>query len=162
MDLTIITPTPTPTPTSRHAHITANEANDNVFERHIHNTNTACCSIPPVQSDYTPQGSFKSYAGFSRVYVTGPEDSDTKIQGADIVASALKATVYMPHFFEPKGPYPIEKFPPQNEQDKHDLQEFFGGTASPAIAIQKLTDFGTALRNNGAKNVAAYGFCWGI
>ncbi|KAG6891405.1 hypothetical protein C0992_007629 [Termitomyces sp. T32_za158] len=82
-------------------------------------------------------------------------------QGADIIASALEATVYMPDFFEPKGPYPIEKFPPKNDQDKRDLQEFFGGTASPSVAIQKLTEFGTALRTNGAKNVAAYGFCWG-
>ncbi|KAG6891087.1 hypothetical protein C0995_014177 [Termitomyces sp. Mi166 len=127
----------------------------------VHNTNIACCSIPPVQSDYSPKGSFKPHAGFSKVYVTGPEDSDTKIQGADIVASALKATVYMPDFFEPSGPYPIEKFPPKTHQDKRDLQDFFGGTASPPAAIKKLTDFGMALRTNGAKNVAAYGFCWG-
>lgn len=33
----------------------------------VHNTNTACCSIPPVKSDYTPKGSFKSYAGFNKV-----------------------------------------------------------------------------------------------
>lgn len=83
-------------------------------------------------------------------------------QGADIIASALKATVYMPDFFDPKGSYPIERFPPKNDQDKHDLQDFFGGTASPSVAIQKLTNFGMALRADGARNVAAYGFCWGI
>ncbi|KAG5729789.1 hypothetical protein E4T56_gene984 [Termitomyces sp. T112] len=141
----------------------------------VHNTNIACCSIPPVQSDYSPKGSFKPHAGFSKVYVTGPENSDTKIvcvydifgffpqtqQGADIIASALKATVYMPDFFEPDGPYPIEKFPPKNDQDKRDLQAFFAGTASPPLAIKKLVDFGKALRTSGAKKVAAYGFCWG-
>lgn len=55
-----------------------------------HNTNKACCTIPPVKSDYQPKGTFKSYAGFDRVcfiavynkgsnpyrvqvYVAGPE-----------------------------------------------------------------------------------------
>ena len=33
----------------------------------VHNKNVACCSIPPVQSNYTPKGSFKPYAGFSKV-----------------------------------------------------------------------------------------------
>lgn len=33
----------------------------------VHNPNQACCSIPPVQSDYTPKGTYKSYAGFNKV-----------------------------------------------------------------------------------------------
>ncbi|KAG6857601.1 hypothetical protein H0H87_010169 [Tephrocybe sp. NHM501043] len=126
----------------------------------VHNTNTACCSIPPVRSDYTPKGYFKPFGNFDKVYVTGLEDSATKI-GADILASALKATVYMPDFFEPHAPFPADKFPPKSEQEKRDLQDFFGGIASPPAAINKLCDFGKTLRSGGAKNVAAYGFCWG-
>ncbi|KAF8078238.1 hypothetical protein FPV67DRAFT_1405312 [Lyophyllum atratum] len=140
-----------------------------------HNTNKACCTIPPVQSDYTPKGTFKPYGNFQRVYVTGPESSENKIvcvydifgyfpqtqQGADIVASALKATVYMPDFFEPDPPFPPEKFPPQTEKDKADIQAFFGSTASPPKAIEKLTSFGHTLKANGAKKIGAYGFCWG-
>lgn len=46
----------------------------------IHNTNVACCTIPPVLSDdYTPKGSFKAHGGFNRVYVTGNESSDKAI-----------------------------------------------------------------------------------
>ena len=45
----------------------------------VANSNPACCSIPPVQSDYTPKGSYKEYAGFKRVYVTGPKSSDRAI-----------------------------------------------------------------------------------
>lgn len=45
----------------------------------VHNTNEACCSIPPVHSEYKPKGTFKSYAGFERVYVTGPAKSDNAI-----------------------------------------------------------------------------------
>ncbi|KAJ2919319.1 hypothetical protein MD484_g1097, partial [Candolleomyces efflorescens] len=141
----------------------------------IHNTNQACCTIPPVQSDYQPKGTFKSLGDFQRVYVTGPEKSDNAIvcvydifgyfpqtqQGADIVASSLNTTVYMPDFFEHDKPFPASKYPPQSDQDKADLQAFFGGTANPPAAIAKLTKFGSHLKSEGAKNVGVYGFCWG-
>jgi hypothetical protein len=45
----------------------------------VHNTNKACCSIPPVLSEYTPKGTFQPYADFKRVYVTGPQDSQNTI-----------------------------------------------------------------------------------
>ena len=45
----------------------------------VHNSNQACCNIPPVHSDYTPKGTFKSYGAFNRVYVTGPPTSDNAI-----------------------------------------------------------------------------------
>lgn len=48
-------------------------------ESRVVNSNPACCSIPPVQSNYTPKGIYKPYAGFKRVYFTGPEDSDMAI-----------------------------------------------------------------------------------
>lgn len=67
----------------------------------------------------------------------------------------------MPDFFEPDGPFPPEKYPPKTDQDKEEIQKFFGGTANPPAAIGKLTSFGKTLKDNGAKNVGAYGFCWG-
>lgn len=45
----------------------------------VHNTNKACCTIPPVDSDYEPKGSFKSFGSFEKVYVTGPSSSDKAI-----------------------------------------------------------------------------------
>jgi len=45
----------------------------------VHNTNQACCSIPPVQSDYQPKGSIKPFGDFNRVYITGPEKSDNAL-----------------------------------------------------------------------------------
>jgi len=140
----------------------------------IHNTNAACCSIPPVQSEYTPKGTFKSVGDFKKVYVTG-ESTDTAIvcvydifgyfpqtqQGADIIASTLKTVVYMPDFFEPNAPFPSEDFPPSTDAGKKALQEFFGGTANPQAAVKKLTAFGNTLKSGGAKKVGAYGFCWG-
>lgn len=163
----------------------------------VHNTNKACCTVPPVQSNYQAKGSFKPYGNFKKVYITGEESSQTKIvcvfdifgqvvlgsedklhlidfvlyvsyryfpqtqQGADIIASALKATVYMPDFFEPEAPFPVDKFPPKTDEDKAAVQAFFGGIASPPANIEKLTAFGKTLRADGAKKLGAYGFCWG-
>jgi len=46
----------------------------------IHNTNEACCNIPPVYSDeYTPKGAFKPYGSFKKVYVTGPDSSENAV-----------------------------------------------------------------------------------
>jgi dienelactone hydrolase len=101
----------------------------------IHNTNSACCTIPPVQSEYTPKGTFKSVGDFKKVYVTG-QSTDTAIvcvydifgyfpqtqQGADIIASTLKTVVYMPDFFEPNAPFPSEDFPPTTDAGKRSFQ----------------------------------------
>jgi dienelactone hydrolase len=142
---------------------------------HVHNTNEACCTIPAVHSDYNPKGSFKSMGNFNKVYVTGPTTSNNAIicvydifgyfpqtqQGADIIASTLKTTVYMPDFFEPDGPFPHDPFPPTTDEGKQALQNFFGGTANPPKNVEKLTDFGQALKREGAQKIGVYGFCWG-
>ncbi|THV06104.1 hypothetical protein K435DRAFT_744436 [Dendrothele bispora CBS 962.96] len=142
-----------------------------------HNTNQACCSIPPVQSDYSPVGSFKPLGKFNKVYVTGPATSTNAIicvydifghapiertqQGADLLAKTLDTTVYMPDFFEPEGPFPIDNFPPTTDEAKQELQNFFGGIANPPETVKKLTAFGELLKSNGAKKIGVYGFCWG-
>jgi len=141
----------------------------------IHNDNNACCTIPPVESNYEPKGTYKPYGDFQKVYVTGDESSDTAIvtvfdifgfypqtlQGADLIASSLKAKVYMPDFFEPKEAFPNEKYPPVTREDKAELQAFFGTTAKPDVTSAKLTKFGRLLRDGKAKKVGAYGLCWG-
>ncbi|KAI5123735.1 hypothetical protein M0805_000328 [Coniferiporia weirii] len=140
------------------------------------NANPACCSIAPVQSDYTPKGVFKQFAGFNRVYVTGVQSSDTVIvsvydifgfypqtqQGADKLATALNAAVYMPDFFESDAPFPIEQFPPKSDADKDALQAFFAGPAQPEKNLNALLRVGKALREQGTvKRLGAYGVCWG-
>ncbi|TFK76734.1 hypothetical protein BDN72DRAFT_829888 [Pluteus cervinus] len=143
----------------------------------IHNTNAACCSIPPVKHDYTPHGAYKSYGDFKKVYITGPDNASSKSaivcaydifgffpqtqQGADILATALNTRVYMPDFFEPASPFPPSKYPPKTEQDNADIQAFFGGPASPTVNTEKLLAFGKALRGEGIDRIGAYGFCWG-
>ena len=54
------------------------------------NSNTACCSVPPVQSNYKPKGTYAPYAGFKRVYATGSEGSGIAIVAVyDIFGCAL-------------------------------------------------------------------------
>lgn len=73
----------------------------------------------------------------------------------------MNATVYMPDFFEPDKPFPIEKFPPKTDKEKDELQEFFDGPAMPEKAVGNLKRVGQTLRKDGAKWVGAYGMCWG-
>ncbi|CDO72737.1 hypothetical protein BN946_scf184990.g20 [Trametes cinnabarina] len=142
----------------------------------VHNTNVACCTIPAVKSDYTPKGSFKSYAGFSKVYVAGPEKPGKVAivcvydilgfmpqtqQGADILAKKLNVQVLMPDFFEPAGPFPAEKFPPKNDEEGAELQAFFGGTGKPENSVANLIKVGNTLKAEGVEWVGAYGLCWG-
>lgn len=52
---------------------------------HVHNTNEACCSIPPVQSEYKPKGSYQKVGSFDKAYVvsllvlTRPNTSDRHV-----------------------------------------------------------------------------------
>jgi hypothetical protein len=50
----------------------------------IHNTNEACCSIPPVLAEYTPKGTYKPEGAFDRVYVTGDNKETALIVVYDI------------------------------------------------------------------------------
>lgn len=141
-----------------------------------HNTNVACCTIPPVKSDQKSSGSFGPFAGFNRVYTTGESTekavvcvfdifgfwNQTQI-GADRLAETLKVKVFMPDFFEPNEPFHISKFPPKTDEDNAALQAFFspGGTAEVPKATEALKAFGKTLRDKGFKQVAVYGFCWG-
>lgn len=82
-------------------------------------------------------------------------------QGADILAEKLNAHVLMPDFFEPADAWPQDKFPPQTDEEKAKLQQFFGGAASPPNGATKLLKVSEALKQDGAKFVGAFGFCWG-
>ncbi|KAI0735540.1 Alpha/Beta hydrolase protein [Earliella scabrosa] len=142
----------------------------------VHNTNAACCTIPPVKSDYVPKGKFKSYAGFNTVYVTGPETpgkfalvcvydifgfKPQTQQGADILADNLNAQILMPDFFEPGEPWPVDQFPPKTDEEKQKLQEFFGGIANPQQSVEKALNVAKALKAEGVEFVGLYGYCWG-
>jgi dienelactone hydrolase len=82
-------------------------------------------------------------------------------QGADVIASSLNTRVYMPDFFEPNQAFSISKFPIKSDQDRADLQSFFGGPAKPPASVAKLKSFGEFLKSEGVNHIGVYGFCWG-
>jgi dienelactone hydrolase len=67
----------------------------------------------------------------------------------------------MPDFFAPSPAFPADKFPPQDDKTKQELQEFFGGPANPQKSVEKLNRVVDALRSDGATKVGVYGYCWG-
>lgn len=45
-----------------------------------HNTNKACCTIPPVSSNYESKGKYLEPGyGFGKTYVVGPDNSETAV-----------------------------------------------------------------------------------
>jgi len=139
------------------------------------NTNVACCTIPPVQSEgYTPKGEYKAYGGFSKVYMTGPKDTGRAIiehydafgytsqtlQAADILAESSNALLVMPDFFDGK-PLDLKLFPPKTDEEKKAVQTFFSTIATVTPAIPKLHAVVETLRADGATKVGAVGYCYG-
>ncbi|KAF8610073.1 alpha/beta-hydrolase [Ceratobasidium sp. AG-I] len=142
----------------------------------IHNSNTACCSIPTVipSKKYTPKGEYKPYGPFSKAYVVGKEGTGKAIigiydifgyfpqtvQGADILAEALGAFVVYPDFFEGK-PFDLDKFPPKDKEEEKELQAFFGGVANLSDRLVQLKTLADQLHKDGYTFVGTVGFCWG-
>ncbi|GJJ13917.1 hypothetical protein Clacol_008174 [Clathrus columnatus] len=138
------------------------------------NSNAACCSIPPVQAFYQPQGTFRAYGDFKKVYITGPEKTDKALvcvfdifgfwpqtqQGADILAETLNAKVLMPDFFEPHNAFSQDDYPPNTPEKKVRLQEFFQNVARVDVAVTNVNKLGLLMKAEGYKHIGLYGFCW--
>jgi dienelactone hydrolase len=67
----------------------------------------------------------------------------------------------MPDFFGKGNEFAVEKFPARNDQDKKDLQEFFGGIANPPATARRLVEFAKVLKGKGFKKIGALGYCFG-
>ncbi|KAI5451334.1 hypothetical protein NCC49_001928 [Naganishia albida] len=141
---------------------------------HVHNTNKACCSIPPVQSEYKPKGSYQKVGAFEKAYVIGDSKTHALIciydifgfwpqteQGADILSATLSDTkVVMPDFLQ-GNPWPVDQFPPKTDEEKEKLQQFFGTTANPQERLKETVEVAKALQSEGYTSIGLYGFCWG-
>lgn len=67
----------------------------------------------------------------------------------------------MPDFFYPDKPIDLSNFPPQTDEQKQALQDFFGGTANPQKTVGKVDQVAEALKKDGFKKMVMYGLCWG-
>ncbi|KAJ1028610.1 hypothetical protein NDA16_001776 [Ustilago loliicola] len=137
------------------------------------NTNQACCTIPPVKSDYTPKGTIEKIGGLD-AYTIGPKDAKKAIvvvydifgfwpttqQGADLLADATKARVVMPDFFRGK-PLTHDDYPPQTDAQKQKFQDFFKSAGDFSARKPDVEAAAEALKKDGATKLGLMGFCWG-
>ncbi|KAH6667425.1 dienelactone hydrolase family protein-like protein [Halenospora varia] len=139
----------------------------------------ACCSIPPIAAkDYVPKGEYKTIGGL-KTYVTGHSSSPKGIfiiydifsyssqilQGADILSTSDKNQQYQVFIPDLLDGQPADKawFPPNTEEKKQALGEFFKGVGAPSRAVARLPDLIAAFEKEHAniQEWAAIGFCWG-
>ncbi|KAG4270724.1 hypothetical protein FPRO04_02705 [Fusarium proliferatum] len=143
-----------------------------------HGHNEACCNIPPVVSKgYEAKGTYKEIGGY-KTYVTGPVDAkkaivviydifgyfDQTLQGADILAFSdahQKYKVFIPDWFK-GSPCPIEIYPPDNDDKKKQLGDFFGTYPPPKVAGQ-VPDYVKAVKDQDSaiEKFGIIGYCWG-
>ena len=131
----------------------------------------ACCTLPPVEVDYTAKGSY-SQVGDLKSYVSGPEESRSVIlyiydvfgyssqilQGADLLASQ-GFRVVMPDFL--LGNYATADTFSGSEEGNKKKEAFFSGFpgafSTQSEAVSKVV---SALKCEGVK-IGSVGACWG-
>lgn len=155
------------------------------------NHSKACCNVPPaVAKDYQPKGKYielpsPSGGDSMKCYATGPPDapnalfiiydvfgfSPQAIQGADILAYAAEAQdrhpgyrVFVPDFFLGKT-LARGVIPPDTEEKKKQLGEFFAGPAHPQETAKKVPELVKEIEKGqagtGIKKWGSLGMCWG-
>jgi len=137
----------------------------------------ACCTVPPVQIEYTPKGKYIEVEGL-KTYATGSTDAKRGIivvydifgyypqtlQGADILAHGdheQPYQVFMPDLFG-ENACPIEWYPPDNPDKEKKIGEWFGKYAQPPDHLPKLKKIVEKLKSErGIDTWAVLGYCWG-
>ncbi|KAK4689171.1 hypothetical protein P7C73_g920, partial [Tremellales sp. Uapishka_1] len=136
--------------------------------------NIACCTLPPVQAEYTPKGSYSDLAGL-KTYTVGEASAKKAIvlvydifgftpqilQGADLLASQGYKVV-MPDFMDgavANGAwFSPDATPEQTEAKGKFFGSFPGSISSQHAPFGKVVE---ALKSAGAEKVGAVGYCWG-
>lgn len=139
----------------------------------------ACCRIPPVVDEgYSPKGKYIDLNG-TKTYVVGDEKSEgailsvydifghfpQTIQGADILAysdTEHPYQVFVPDFFNGNAAK-IEWYPPDTDDKKKALGDWFPAVASPPQHLPKIPGLlDAAEKHNGnIKSWGIIGYCWG-
>lgn len=132
----------------------------------------SACVISPVKAEYQPKGISGKVAGLD-AYVVGPDSKhvllsvydifgfwDTTKQSADLLSEALRVKVIMPDFFRGK-PWPMNAFPPRDEEEQKVFDEWFATVASVSDRKKDLDAIAQELKSQGVEKIGVYGFSWG-
>ena len=132
-----------------------------------------CCSkLPPVKSDYVPEGQTVNIGDFEIYETKDKTPNKVLICAYDIfgfhpvtkqVADRLALAgfrVVMPDFFRGK-PWPQERYPPANYED---LFKWIGEVGAWEKTVKKdlLRVINHYKENENIKTFGIYGFCWVI
>ncbi|CDH49969.1 dienelactone hydrolase family protein [Lichtheimia corymbifera JMRC:FSU:9682] len=130
----------------------------------------ACCTIPPVASDYQAVGTIEKVgADELPVYVVGPKDAKKAIlviydifglhnntkQFCDILAKECGYKVVMPDFFRGE-PWTDEKM-----GDMQALIAWIGKVGSIEVVSPQIKSVTEWLQGQGVTKAGLVGFCWG-
>ncbi|WFC98349.1 carboxymethylenebutenolidase [Malassezia yamatoensis] len=140
-----------------------------------------CCTVPPIESRYTPKGITQEVNGVI-CYVVGDQTATRAIvaiydifgfhssseQGADILAALTGCRVYIPDLFDGK-PLPLDTIPADTQEKQTRMSscktratdQVFTGLGNPIHYSELLTSFGRYLISQGFASVGLYGLCWG-
>ena len=83
------------------------------------------------------------------------------LQGADILAKAVGAQVFVPDFFGEGNAPSMDRFPPKSDEDRKYIQEFLEGPANVPATAAKTIAFANVLKSAGFKKIGALGYCFG-
>ncbi|KTW28173.1 hypothetical protein T552_02032 [Pneumocystis carinii B80] len=135
-------------------------------------TNSPCCTLLPVLSDYTPKG-FMTKVSNLDAYVIGNNKKRTLVcvydifgfwpqtkQCVDLLSSGLDARIIMPDFFK-KKPYPIDRFPPDTPEKRKEFSDFISGPADPEKNLEVLGSIIKEVKQDETESLGVLGFCWG-
>ncbi|KAL0082472.1 dienelactone hydrolase [Phycomyces blakesleeanus] len=128
----------------------------------------ACCTIPPVQSDYQPIGSIETLGDLT-VYTVGSKDAKKAIvviydifgfypntkQFCDVLANFCGYKIIMPDLFYGK-PYKYEDM-----GDVSKLLNWIGKLGSFEVIYPLIERVKAKLQNEGVVAAGLVGFCWG-
>ncbi|KZO95765.1 alpha/beta-hydrolase [Calocera viscosa TUFC12733] len=134
----------------------------------IVNDNKACCSLPPVEAEYTPKGEYIDVAGL-KSYTIGDKESKSAIisvmdvfgfapqtvQAADLL-SGTGAYVILFDAFDGK-PLRADAFSPPQTPEK----TFFSTVGAPGPGVEKVAKIVAELKGNGVEKIFVIGYCWG-
>ncbi|ORX93391.1 alpha/beta-hydrolase [Basidiobolus meristosporus CBS 931.73] len=132
--------------------------------------NKACCSLPPVVSDYQPKGSIEKIDDLS-VYFVGPKDAKKAVvviydifgfhpntkQFCDILGEKFNFRVALPDFFRGK-PWDHTRMTPE---DRPALMQWITSVGSWDNTKPDLEKVKKHLSSSGSTDFGVVGFCWG-
>ncbi|CAG8482109.1 9879_t:CDS:2 [Ambispora gerdemannii] len=132
----------------------------------------ACCTVPPVKSNYESKGEYIQITDDLKAYTIGPKNAKNAViivydifgyhpnafQTADILAEQLGFRVVIPDIFRGK-PYTVDQLIRDEGYEK--LAIWLNEVAPDQSVLNQIDAVVNHLRKDGAEDFGYIGYCWG-